>query len=130
MKKLPKGISLRQFHLEAKRLAMHVMRATFPDLVQHPSLFTVLAFDYIVDDNRQVYLADITEDFTFSHSGVDSSVFTEFVALILDIETAALYEAWDVLDSIVARTEFDWIFDGRKEGSGRYAQGLISDDCI
>ncbi|CAG9335966.1 unnamed protein product [Blepharisma stoltei] len=111
-----------------KRAMFHIVRMNLSKLLKHPGVFEIMGFDFILDQNLHLWFleANLTPCITEKNE-MKKELNTKFIKDVVDLEYALLYGA--DFNKIFSRTNFQWIYDGRKKGMDRY-HDLITKDCL
>lgn len=111
-----------------KKVMFHLVRMNMHQLLKHPGVFELFGLDFMLDTNLNLWYLECNLTPAISQTSEEKSkINTKLIEDIVDIEYALLFNS--DLDSLVESTNFEWVYDGRKQGTSRY-HGLIDEECL
>ena len=97
-------------------------------MLPHPGVFEIFGLDYMLDEDLNIwYLETAPSPGMQANTPEKGAMQTKLVQDTLDIETAIMYGV--DIDPIIAQSDFEWVFDDRKEGYEKY-HDVIPEECV
>lgn len=112
------------------RHTVHLARmlALSESILRHPGVFELLALDFILDTEDNLWLLDVVSSPSLSASNEKiAEDMSSMVKSLIDIELTLDND--EKFDQIVSQSSMKWVYDGRKNGPDRY-HGLIEPECF
>lgn len=117
------------FRPHAKKIMLHLIRMNYNRLLKHPRVFEIFGVDFMMDSEMRLWLIEVNTDPGIAEITKDmGKINIKFLKDLIDIEYSLEYSP-DIFDSILERSNFHIVFDGRAKGYKRY-QNIISQECI
>ncbi|CAG9333256.1 unnamed protein product [Blepharisma stoltei] len=106
----------------------HIVRMNLDHLLRHPGVFEIYGLDFLLDEDFKLWFIELNLTPSIAATSKEKEkINKKFVSDQIDLEYARLYGA--DFDSILKTTNFEWVYDGRKQEMERY-HGLITPDCV
>jgi len=97
-------------------------------LLPHPQVWENFGLDYMLDDDLNIwYLETAPSPGMQANTPEKGDMQRKLVEDILNIQLAIMYG--QDIDAIIEQSDFEWIFDDRKEGYEKY-HGVIPEECV
>ena len=111
-----------------KTITFQLVRMIEEDLLKHPGVYELIGMDFIMDTDHNVWFleANLGPGMKTGMKKLDN-VYYKNLEDVTNIEFAIQFGG--DLDTVMSSTDFEWIYDGRKEDFSKY-HGLITPDCV
>lgn len=107
---------------------LHLVRMHYEKFLKHPGVFEMYGVDFMFDSKLHLWFLEVNRSPAMQATTEEKGrIQSKLIEDILDIEYGLLYKA--DLDKVVERSNFEWVFDGRRNGMERYF-GLLTEDCL
>lgn len=112
-----------------KKVALYLVNMNDGKLLKHPRVFELFGLDFLLDSDLKIWFIEANSDPGISSStGEKQQLNRELLLGIIELEYSLEYNP-RAFDEILAKTRFEWVFDGRKQGVSAF-HGVISQDCF
>ena len=113
-----------------KRIIMHTVRSVSEKILRHPDTYELLGIDFLLDADLNLWLMEVTPN--PQSQAVTPEIGEMKIKIhrdLIDMQYALMEDNWDLFDKIQSRSNFQYVYDGRKKGMDRY-HGNLSEDCV
>lgn len=117
------------FRPKAKEIILQVVRMNSKRLLKHPRVFEVFGIDFMMDENKKIWLIEVNTDPGIAEITKDmGDINVKFLLDLIELEYSLEYSP-ETFDEILSKTRFQYVYDERKFGMSRY-HGLLSLKCV
>lgn len=116
------------FRKTIKQTMLHLVRMNLSSLLRHPRVFELFGLDFLLDDQLHLWYLELNLTPSMVGSSAEKKkVNKKIVEEVIMMQFSKVFN--EDFAKIMEKSQFEWVFDGRKRGLSRY-HDLLNSTCI